>query len=87
MSAPKDEDGVTLKNGDYITFTFGIPPTAVLARITKGATGWGVECVHPIDVKPKRQTLTELTKYYQIWKASNQRIAAALRDFAPDQEL
>ena len=75
----KDEDGVPLKHNDYITFTFGIPPICVTARVTQGHTGWGVECLHPADVKPKRTTLKDLTKYYQIWKASKPRVAAILR--------
>jgi hypothetical protein len=82
MADPKDEDGVRLKSGDYITFTFGIPPTCVTARLTHGADGWGIECIHPPDVKPKRQSLSELTRYYQIWKASKARVQAILRDFS-----
>lgn len=81
MAAPKDEDGVTLKHGDYITFTFGIPPICVTARLTEGPTGWGVECLDPPDVKPKRSALKDLTKYYQIWKASKQRVQAITKRY------
>lgn len=82
-AAPKDEEGVTLKSGDYITFTFGIPPICVTARLTLGASGaWGIECIHPPDVKPKCSPLSEVTKYYQIWKASKDRVRAALKTFS-----
>ena len=47
MRAPRDEDGIPLKDGDYITFTFGIPPTCVTARVSNIGGKWGVECVHP----------------------------------------
>lgn len=79
MTGPKDEDGVPLKAGDYITFTFGIPPICVTAQLTDGLDGLGVMCIHPADVKPKTTTLKDLTKHYQVWKASKQRVAAALR--------
>ena len=82
MAEPKDEDGVRLKHGDYITFTFGIPPTCVTCLLTHGAGGWSVECLHPPDVKPKHQSLPDLTKHYQIWKASKHRVRAVLRTFA-----
>lgn len=76
---PKDDDGVPLEHNDYITFTFGIPPTCVTALVTKGHTGWGVECLHPADVKPKRTTLKALTRHYQIWKARKQHVSAIRR--------
>lgn len=79
LGKPKDEDGVPLKDGDYITFTFGIPPICVTARLSEGSTGWGVECLHPADVKPKHTTLKDLTKHYAIWKASKQRVASLLK--------
>jgi hypothetical protein len=82
--APRDEDGVPLKSGDHITFTFGIPPTCVTARLTQSDAGWSVECIHPPDVKPKWTTLSELTLYYQIWKASPDRVRAALRTYMSD---
>ena len=75
----RDGDGIPLKAGDYITFTFGIPPTCVTARI--GADGSGVECLHPPDVKPKHIALGEVMKYYQVWKASKQRVQAVLKSF------
>lgn len=81
---PRDEDGVILKHGDYITFTFGIPPICVTARLSEGSAGWGVECLHP-DVTPKRTTLKKLTKHYQIWKASKQRVASVLRQLAVEE--
>lgn len=83
---PKDDEGVPLKHGDYITFSFGIPPICVTARLSEGSAGWGVECLHPEDVKPKRTTLKELTKYYQIWKASKPRVAAVLRTYIEAEE-
>jgi hypothetical protein len=81
-AAPKDEEGVTLKHGDFITFTFGIPPTCVTARLSLGPDGWSVECIHPEGIKPKHTSLSDLTRYYQIWKASKARVQAALRDFS-----
>lgn len=81
LEKPKDEDGVTLRDGDYITFTFGIPLICVVAQISEGSTDWGVNCLHPTDVKPKRTTLKELTKYYQIWKASPKHVSSITRDF------
>ncbi len=86
MKAPRDEDGITLKHGDHITFTFGIPPICVTARLVEGDKDWHVTCVHPADVKPKTTTLRDLTKYYQIWKASPERVRAALKTFAEGGE-
>lgn len=51
--------------------------------ITETDGKWGVHCLHPEDVKPKTITLKELTKHYQIWKASRQRVDAVLRTFRP----
>lgn len=87
MTAPLDDDGVALKHNDYITFSFGIPPTCVIARLTQGPSGWGVECIHPHDVIPRRSTLADLTKYYQIWKASKKRVNAIMRNYAPTKGL
>ena len=80
MTRIKDEDGIPLKVGDYITFTFGIPPTCVTCQITDGKDGWSVQCLHPQDVKPKAMPFDKLTRYYQVWKASKQRVADVLRD-------
>ncbi len=84
--APKDDDGVTLKHGDYITFTFGIPPICVTAMLTAGETGWQVECLHPTNVKPKHTSLADLTKHYQIWKAEKERVRAVLKILADEAE-
>lgn len=83
---PKDEDGVKLKSGDHITFTFGIPPICVTARITERDGSWTVECLHPTDVKPKLTTLKELMQYSQIWKASRHRVDAVLRTMRTQTE-
>jgi hypothetical protein len=85
-AAPKDDEGVHLKSGDYITFTFGIPPICVTARLTERDGAWGVECIHPPDVKPKTCTLAELTRHYQIWKASKARVQAVLRTYSDPKE-
>ena len=82
MRAPRDEDGIPLKDGDYITFTFGIPPTCVTARVSNIGGKWGVECVHPDGVQPKRCPLDDLTRHYQIWKASKDRVAAVTKTLA-----
>ena len=77
----RDEDGSPLRNGDHITFTFGIPPISVLARIsTTGGDLW-IECLHPPGVKPKCERLASLMKHYQVWKAHPARVAAYLMDF------
>lgn len=79
--AIRDDEGVPLKSGDHITFTFGIPPICVLARLsTTGGEFW-LDCLHPADVKPKREKLSELMKYYQVWKAHPWRVAAYHRDY------
>lgn len=80
MTRIKDDDGIPLKVGDYITFTFGIPPTCVTCQIMDSKDGWSVQCLHPQDVKPKVLPFAELTTHYQVWKASKQRVAAVLRD-------
>jgi hypothetical protein len=82
MKPPRDEDGIPLKDGDYITFTFGIPPICVTARVSAGEKDWTVTCIHPADVKPKTTPLRELTRYYQIWKASPERVRGATRTMA-----
>ncbi len=77
----RDEDGLPIKSGDHITFTFGIPPICVLARVTTTGGELWIECLSPPDVKPKRESLVRLMKWYQVWKASPQRVAAILRDY------
>ena len=84
-AAPKDEDGVTLKSGDYITFSFGVPPIGVTARVTENEGSWSIYCIHPADVKPQSAKLSDLTKHYQIYKASRQRVDALMRTFIPTQ--
>jgi hypothetical protein len=79
MRQPVDESGLPLSDGDYITFSFGIPQIGVTARISETSTGWVVNCLHPVDVKPKQIALKELTKNYQIYKAGEQRISDVLR--------
>jgi hypothetical protein len=77
----RDEEGIPLKSGDYITFTFGIPPICVLARLsTTGGKLW-IDCLTPDDVKPKRERLSDLMKWYQVWKAAPARVAAYNRDY------
>jgi len=64
----RDEDGAAIKSGDHITFTFGIPPVRVVAQV--GATGdelW-ITCLTPEDVKPKRERLKNVMKWYQVWR-------------------
>lgn len=77
----RDEDGIPIKSGDHITFCFGIPPISVLARVT-GSDELHIECISPPDVQPKREKLSTLMKYYQVWKASPQRVQAASRDYS-----
>lgn len=77
----RDEDGLPIKAGDYITFTFGIPPICVLARLsTTGAELW-VNCLMPDDIKPKREKLSNLMKWYQVWKAPPARVASFNRAY------
>ena len=77
----KDEDGIRLRSGDYISFAFGLPPISVLARLTETDGRWMIECIDPPDVKPRRSTLADLRRHYAIWKASQQRVARANRTF------
>lgn len=88
MDAPRDEDGIPLKAGDHITFTFGIPPTSVLARLSQGSAGLCIDCLYPPEVQPKQEALSNLMKWYQVWKASPARIAAYTKQYAtpPTQE-
>ena len=82
MTIIRDEDGIPIRPGDYITFTFGIPPTSVLCRVTSTGGPMAVECLHPPEVKPKHETLANLMGSYQVWKASQARVAAYNRDFS-----
>lgn len=82
-AAVRDEDGLPIKSGDYITFTFGIPPICVLARVTDTGGDMWIECLTPEDVKPKREKLSNLMKWYQVWKAPKARVSALLKSFAP----
>jgi len=82
MTVIKDDDGVPLKPGDYFTFAFGIPPTCVTCQITEGKNGLGYQLAHPDDVQPRSGDLADLMKYYQVWKASKQRVAAVLRVYS-----
>ena len=80
-AAVKDEDGIPLRHGDYITFSFGIPPISVLARLTEADGKWMIECIDPPEVKPRRSSLADLRRSYPIWKASQHRVARANRNF------
>jgi hypothetical protein len=70
----KDEDGKPLKSGDYITFSFGIPPTSVLCRINSTGGPLVAECLDPPSVKPRTEKLASLMNWYQVWKASTARV-------------
>ena len=78
----RDEEGLPIKDGDHITFTFGTPPITVLARVTTTTGELWIDCLTPPDVKPKREKLSELMKWYQVWKASPQRVAAYRKEYA-----
>ena len=78
----RDDDGIPIKSGDYITFSFGIPPVSVLAKVHGEDHDLGIVCLDPADVKPKRESLKNLMKYYQVWKAQKGRISAYERTFA-----
>lgn len=80
----RDEDGVPIKPGDYITFTFGIPPISVLCRVTSTGGQMQIECLGPPDVKPKRESLANIMKWYQVWKAPKGRIDAYNRSYRHD---
>ena len=79
----RDEEGVKINAGDHITFTFGIPPICVLARVTEYKGQLWIECLTPEDVRPKRTKLAELMKWYQVWKAAPQRVNAVKRRYKP----
>lgn len=81
MSAIRDEDGLPIRPGDYITFSFGIPPISVLCRVTSAGGPMQVECLDPPDVKPRREALASVMKWYQVWKAPKARIEAYNRDY------
>ena len=38
-AAVKDDDGIPLRHGDYITFSFGIPPISVALTAWAAAHG------------------------------------------------
>lgn len=76
----RDEDGTPIKSGDHITFTFGIPPICVLA-VVSGEKDLQITCLDPPDVKPKRESLKNLMKWYQVWKAPKERVSAYLRTY------
>lgn len=77
----RDEDGIPLKSGDYITFTFGIPPISVLARLSSTGGEMQIECLDPPDVKPKFENLKTVMKFYQVWKAPKARVDAVNRSY------
>jgi hypothetical protein len=79
----RDEDGHPLKTGDHISFAFGIPPTSVLCRLNTEVGELWVNVLHPEDVTPKREKLSSLMTWYQVWKASPARVAAYHRDYRP----
>ncbi len=81
----KDEDGITMKSGDYFTFSFGIPPICVLAQITGQEPMLGYQCLFPEDVKPKSGKLSDLTKYYQVWKAGKARVESYRKAYSTGQ--
>lgn len=74
MKQVRDEDGEALKSGDYITFSFGIPPTSVLCRLTSTGGPLVAECLDPPNVKPRTEKLASLMKWYQVWKAPAARV-------------
>lgn len=82
----KDEDGLEIRSGDYITFTFGIPPISVLCRVTSAGGPLQIECLDPPDVKPRRESLSNLMKWYQVWKAPKARVAAYNRKYRVEEE-
>lgn len=84
MSEIRDEDGVKLRDGDYITFSFGIPPTSCLCRINHDGKEWIMTVIDPPDINPKQEKLAKMMKWYPIWKASKERVAAATKNFARD---
>lgn len=79
--SPHDEDGVPIRNGDHITFTFGIPPICVLAKVTSTGGDLWIDCLWPEGVTPKREKLANLMKWYQVWRAGSERVAAFNRSY------
>ncbi len=63
-----DEDGYVIKPGDKITFTFGIPPIRVVAKVSATDKDLWITCLTPADVKPKQERLAKVMKWYQVWK-------------------
>ncbi|MBL8561419.1 MAG: hypothetical protein JNN06_03980 [Gemmobacter sp.] len=64
----RDDDGAVLQEGDFVSFTFGIPPTRVVAQLyAKDGALW-IHCIWPEDVKPQREKLSRVKKWYQVWK-------------------
>jgi hypothetical protein len=82
VSAVRDEDGIPLKSGDHITFSFGTPLICVLARLSTIKGDLYINFLHPIDVTPKQYPLKELMRYYQVWKAHPWRVAAYHKDYS-----
>lgn len=65
----KDDDGVGVKSGDWISFSYGIPPIRVDARvfIRQGALTAVVVGNH----KPREVKLRALRRYVGNWYKSN----------------
>jgi len=74
----KDEEGRPIRSGDYVTFTFGIPPICVTARVYQANAELQIECIDPPDVKPKRERLADVMEWYQVWRAPRERVANIL---------
>ena len=63
----RDSDGKWVTAGDWISFSFGIPPIYVKAKVyQEGKTLW-YEIHSPKDVMPKTGKLRSLRLYVHEW--------------------
>lgn len=60
MTDIRDDDGAIIKDGDYIQFSYGIPPVYVKAKVTL--------MVLTPEHNPKQETLEYFRDNFNFWK-------------------
>lgn len=66
MKTARDSDGFEVKAGDWISFSFGIPPRRVEGKLFERD---GKLIMPTPDVTPKEATLNQLRRYVgSFWK-------------------
>lgn len=61
----KDEWGDVIKAGDFVNFSYGIPPTGVTAEVVERD---GVLWILTPNLTPKEERLSKVKKWYSIYR-------------------